>query len=138
MRLVRERDRLRLMDFASHSAPSPHSILVVDDNSVMREALVAALASAGYEVFQASNGNAAIADARQHEVALLITDLVMPEGEGIETIRHFTQTLPSIPIIAMSGMPEYLPVAKALGAAVVLEKPIAYAELLQAVRNLIG
>jgi DNA-binding NtrC family response regulator len=104
----------------------------------MREALVAALTSAGYEVFQASNGNAAIADTRQREVALLITDLVMPEGEGIETIRYFTQAFPRIPIIAMSGMPEYLPVAKALGAAVVLKKPIAYADLLQAVRNLIG
>jgi hypothetical protein len=41
-------------------------------------------------------------------------------------------------MIAISGMPEYLPVAKALGAAVVLEKPIAYADLLKAVRNLIG
>jgi CheY-like chemotaxis protein len=131
---VRERDRLSLMDFATLSAPSPRSILVVDDNSVMREALVAARESAGYEVFQASNGNAAIADSRQHAVALLITDLVMPEGEGIETIRHYTQALPSIPIIAMSGMPEYLPV----GAAVVLEKPIAYADLPHAVRNLIG
>ena len=126
------------MDSSSDSAPNPRSILVVDDNSNLRGALVAVLENAGYEVFQASNGDAAIADTRRQPVGLLITDLVMPDREGIETIRQFIQEFPRIPIIAMSGMPEYLPVAKALGAAVVLEKPIAYADLLQAVRNLIG
>jgi CheY-like chemotaxis protein len=127
-----------LMDSSSDSAPNPRSILVVDDNSNLRGALVAVLENAGYEAFQASNGDAAIADTRRQPVGLLITDLVMPDREGIETIRQFIQEFPRIPIIAMSGMPEYLPVAKALGAAVVLEKPIAYADLLQAVRNLIG
>ena len=126
------------MDSLSDFAPNPRSILVVDDNSNLREALVAVLDNAGYEVFQASDGNAAIAEMRQRPVALLITDLVMPEKEGIETMRQFIQEFPRMPMIAISGMPEYLPVAKALGAAVVLEKPIAYADLLQAVRNLIG
>lgn len=127
-----------LMNVASDSAPNPRSILVVDDNSNLREALVAVLDNAGYAVFQASNGNAAIADMRRQPVALLITDLVMPEREGIETIQQFIQEFPRIPIIAMSGMADYLPVAKALGASVVLQKPIAYADLLQAVRTLIG
>ena len=119
-------------------ALNPRSILVVDDNSNLREALAAVLDNAGYEVFQASNGNLAIAEMRQRPVALLITDLVMPEKEGIETMRQFIQEFPRMPMIAISGMPEYLPVARALGAAVVLEKPIAYADLLQAVRKLIG
>ena len=114
------------------------SILVVDDNSTLREALVAVLGHEGYEVFQASNGNAAIDEMHQQPISLLITDLVMPEGEGIETIRHFMREFPHIPIIAMSGMPDYLPLAKALGAAVVLKKPIVYSDLLQAVRNLVG
>ena len=126
------------MDPESESASKQRSILVVDDNTNLREALVAVLGNEGYEVFQASNGDAALADMRQQPADLLVTDLVMPEREGIETIRQFTQEFPHIPIIAMSGMPEYLPVAKALGAAVVLEKPIAYAGLLQAVRKLIG
>ena len=129
----RELESLSLMD-----ASNPRSILIVDDNSNLREALVAVLDSAGYEVFQASDGNAAIAEMRQRQVALLITDLVMPEKEGIETMRQFIQEFPRLPMIAISGMAEYLPVAKALGAAVVLEKPIAYTDLLQAVRNLIG
>jgi len=118
--------------------PSPRLILVVDDNSIMREALTAVLGNAGYAVSQASNGNAAIAYAREHPVGLLITDLVMPEQEGIETIQHFVKGFPHIPIIAVSGMPEYLPMAKALGAAAVLEKPVTRAKLLEAVRKLIG
>jgi CheY-like chemotaxis protein len=116
----------------------PRSILVVDDSSIMREALVAVLVNRGYEVFQASDGNAAIAKARQNPVDLLITDLVMPEQEGIETIKHFVQEFPEMPIIAMSGKIEYLPMAKALGAAAVLKKPFAHADLLNAVRDLIG
>ncbi len=117
---------------------SPRLILVVDYNSTMREALTAVLGSAGYAVSQASNGNAAIAYAREHPVGLLITDLVMPEQEGIETIQHFVKDFAHIPIIAVSGMPEYLPMAKALGAAAVLEKPVTRAALLGAVRKLIG
>ena len=127
-----------MIDSASDFAPNPRSILVVDDNSSLREALVAVLGNAGYQVFQASNGNAAIADMRKQPVALLITDLVMPEREGIETIRQFILEFPHTPIVAISGMRDYLPVARALGAAAVLEKPIAYADLLQAVRHLIG
>jgi len=126
------------MDSPSDFAPNPRSILVVEDNSNLREALVAVLDNAGYEVFQASNGNAAIAEMRQRPIALLITDLVMPEKEGFETMRQFIREFPRMPIIAISGRPDYLPVAKALGAAVVLEKPIAFADLLQAVRNLIS
>ena len=116
----------------------PRSILVVDDSLIMREALVAVLVNRGYEVFQASDGSAAIAEARQNPVDLLITDLVMPEQEGIETIQHFVQEFPEMPIIAMSGKIEYLPMAKALGAAAVLKKPFAHADLLKAVHDLIG
>jgi CheY-like chemotaxis protein len=118
--------------------PSPRLILVVDDNSMMREAMTAVLGSAGYTVSQAPDGNAAIAFAREHPVGLLITDLVMPEQEGIETIQHFVKDFPQIPIIAVSGMPEYLPVAKALGAAAVFEKPVTRADLLGAVHKLMG
>ena len=126
------------MDSESEPALKSRSILVVDDNSSLREALAAVLGNEGYAVFQASNGNAAIDAMHEQPIALLITDLIMPEGEGIETIRHFSQEFPHIPIIAMSGMPEYLPIAKALGAAVILEKPIVYPDLLRAVRSVFG
>ena len=112
-------------------------ILVVDDNSNVREVLVAVLESDGREAFGASEGKTAIAYTREHSVALLITDLIMPGQEGMETIRQFVKEFPHIPIIAISGNPDYLPFAEALGAAVVLRKPIDPADLLQTVRNLI-
>jgi CheY-like chemotaxis protein len=102
-------------------------ILVVDDNSSLREALVAVLENAGRGAFGASDGKA----------ALLITDLIMPGQEGIETIQQFVKEFPQISIIAISGQPDYLSSAKALGAAAVLTKPIGHANLLQTVRNLI-
>lgn len=127
-----------MIESASESGSRPRSILVVDDDSSVRELFAAMLEGAGHRVLQAPDGSAAIVYCRQRPVDLLITDLVMPEQEGIETIRQFVQEFPHIPIIATSGMAAYLPVAKALGAALVLEKPIAHADLLQAVRSLIG
>ncbi len=115
-----------------------HLILVLDDNSSLLAALVTTLESAGHEAFGASDGKAALAYAREHPISLLITDLIMPGQEGIETIRQFRKEFPQTPIIAISGKPEYLSSAEAIGAAVVLTKPIGYTTLLQAVRKLIG
>ena len=113
-------------------------ILVVDDNSSLREALLAVLEDAGHDALGFLNGKVALTYARQNPTALLITDLIMPEQEGIETIRHFVREFPGIPIIAISGNPDYLPAAKHLGAAVVLTKPIGHADLLQAIQELIN
>ncbi len=112
-------------------------ILVVDDNSSLREVLLAVLEDAGHQALGFLNGKVALTYARQHPISLLITDLVMPEQEGIETIRHFVLEFPQIPIIAISGNPDYLPAAKHLGAAVVLAKPIGSSDLLQAIQKLI-
>ena len=112
-------------------------ILVVDDNSSLREALVAVLEDSGHQAVGASDGKAALTYARQHPVGILITDLIMPGQEGLETIRQFDKEFPLIPIIAMSGKPDYLPMARMLGAAIVLAKPIRPASLLQAVGSLI-
>jgi CheY-like chemotaxis protein len=112
-------------------------ILVADDNSSLRNALVAVLENAGREAFGVSDGKDALAYAREHLVALLITDLIMPGQEGIETIQQFVKEFPLIPIIAISGNPDYLSSARALGATAVLKKPIGHANLLQTVRNLI-
>src|SRR5438034_10708537 len=125
------------MDSPFDFTTNPRSILVVDDNANLRETLAAILDNAGYQVLQAANGDAALAEMRQRPVNLLITDLVMPEKEGFETMRHVRQEFPHVPIVAISGKSEYLPIAQALGAAVVFEKPIAYTELLQAVQKLI-
>jgi CheY-like chemotaxis protein len=117
--------------------PEVRLILVVDDNLSLLTALVAALEAAGHGAFGVSEGNAALEYARRHAVALVITDLVMPGMEGMETIRQFIKEFPLIPIIAISGKPEYLSSAKAVGAAIVLANPIGHGILLEAVRKLI-
>ena len=83
-------------------------ILVVDDNSNVREVLVAVLESDGREAFGASEGKTAIAYTREHSVALLITDLIMPGQEGMETIRQFVKEFPHIPMeLIGSGFGDY-------------------------------
>jgi DNA-binding NarL/FixJ family response regulator len=71
-------------------------------------------------------------------VDLVITDIVMPNREGIETIRYFSKALPNIPIVAVSGISSYLRPAKALGAAATLEKTSVIADLLGTVQSVIG
>lgn len=98
------------------------------------------LSDAGYEVLLAPDGKAAVSLGARRFVDLLITDLVMPEKEGIETIRFFKKMAPQTKIIAISGAidPTFLQVAEKMGAQQVLYKPIRTAELLDAVRKVIG
>jgi len=118
----------------------PRSILIVDDDPGILSLLSAILKDAGYQVSMASNGDGAISHCRQKVVDLLITDLMMPEREGIETIRYFRKEVPYIKIIAISGAFEgqILAAADILGAHATLQKPIQPDDLLGAVRSLIG
>ena len=95
----------------------PQSILVVDDYDQIRNLLRRILQGGGYEVFEASNGRQAIDWLRKNGVDLVITDLIMPEQEGLETIQFLRNERPDLKIIAMSGTDEgqYLPVAEKLG-----------------------
>jgi hypothetical protein len=97
------------------------------------------LQDAGYEVLEAANGKEALKKARAGRVDLLITDLVMPEQEGIETIRAFRKDAPGIPIIAISGAfgGRFLGMARALGAQAVLSKPVSAGLLLSKVAEVL-
>jgi hypothetical protein len=106
--------------------PSPEAyILVADDDAAVRGFLRTVLKRGGYKVIEAANGREALRQARATPVALVITDLVMPEQEGIETIQLLRRELPQIGIIAISGAfgGQLLRAAKALGANAILEKP---------------
>ena len=118
----------------------PRSILIVDDDAGILSLLTAILTDAGYQVSAASNGNEAISHCRGKVVDLLITDLVMPEREGIETIRYFRKEVPYAKIIAISGAfdGQMLGMADVLGAHATFQKPIRPDELLGGVRRLIG
>ena len=79
------------------------SILIIDDEEDIRDALQMVLERAGYEVRVASNGNEAIEMQREEPAQLVITDIIMPEKDGVNTIKEMRQESPGLRIIAMSG-----------------------------------
>lgn len=118
-------------------------ILVVDDEAPIRVLLARILTAEGYEVQCVENGAHALRYLAQHSVQLVITDLIMPEIEGLETIREIRRLYRGVRVIAMSGggrfTPEgYLAIALELGADRVFGKPFAKKELLEAVHGLLG
>jgi DNA-binding response OmpR family regulator len=115
-------------------------ILVVDDEESIRTLFQLILSSAGYEVLLAPDGKEAMRLAGMSRPDLVITDLVMPEKEGIETIRHLHSLYPDLKIVAMSGAFDgaFLKMAKMIGAQETLHKPISPKELLATTRRLVG
>jgi DNA-binding response OmpR family regulator len=117
-------------------------ILIIEDDVQIREMLRQTMEREGYEVVDAPNGKVAMKLQREKPAALIITDLIMPEKEGIETIRELRQDFQDIKIIAISGggrigPEEYLDMAKMLGAQRTFAKPIERKVLLDAVRELL-
>ncbi|MBA4135836.1 MAG: response regulator [Opitutus sp.] len=114
------------------------NILVIDDDDIFRDVLVSALVHAGHSVRQATNGVEGLRMFHEQPAELVITDIVMPEKEGLDTIRDLRREFPTARIIAMSGGlahdPRlYLHMAEKFGAAAVLAKPFNLAELNQTV-----
>lgn len=117
------------------------TILVIDDELPMRRLLSRVLTGAGYTVHEAADGKAGIALFHDVHPALVITDIVMPEMEGIDTIRKLRRDGSPVPILAVSGgtnHPLYLRAAAGLGASAALAKPFAAKDLLKAVTELLG
>ncbi len=117
-------------------------VLIIDDDLQMREMMVQAVERAGYHAAGAANGKIGLGIHSQEPADLVITDLIMPEKEGIETIRELRKDFPQLKIIAISGGgragPEgYLNVAKAIGANRTLSKPFDLKTLLAAVKELL-
>ncbi len=114
-------------------------ILVIDDEEIVREATATMLRQAGHFVSEAGNGEEALQvlqDGQRFD--LIVTDLVMPGKEGLETIQSIRKSYPELRLIAMSGAMSsstYLRAASALGATVVLQKPFRRIELLDAVKK---
>jgi two-component system, chemotaxis family, chemotaxis protein CheY len=114
-------------------------ILVIDDKATMRELVRRMLERAGHAVVDAEDGEAGMAAFGRHRPDIVITDLIMPKKEGIETIRQVRHLQPSAKVIAMSGGDEVnLHSAKKLGADEILAKPFEMAVLLEMVNRLLG
>jgi len=117
-------------------------ILIIDDDEQIRVILQQMMEWAGYEVMAAENGKVAMEMHRKNPADLVITDLIMPEQEGLETISSLKKNFTDIKIIAISGGgrigPEaYLPAALELGADRVFTKPFDIKAVLTAVQELL-
>ena len=117
-------------------------ILVIDDNPEICAILRETLEPAGYEVVVASNGRAGLVLHRARHADLVITDIFMPEQDGIETIIELRRGDPDVKIIAMSGGGSmrdlsYLPAARQLGAAHSISKPFDCENVLAIVNRLL-
>ena len=117
-------------------------ILIIDDEPQIRSMLKLMLERGGYEVVEAPDGVEGIKIYRQNPADLIITDLIMPNKDGIGMIIDLKKEFPDVKIIAMSGgglnKPDgYHKGAKKLGAACTLTKPIDREEMLKAVKDIL-
>ncbi len=117
-------------------------ILIIDDDEQIRELLRKVMVWSGYEVVEAENGKVGLQLQKENPAKVVITDLIMPEKEGLETISILRRDYDDLKIIAISGGgqmgPEaYLPAARELGADRIFSKPFDLQEIVAAVKELI-
>lgn len=123
--------------------PYKGAVLVIDDNPGVLDSLESALGTYGYNVITALNGAEGKAALEAHNPAIVVTDILMPDHDGLEIIMQIKRERPEVKIVAMSGggrlgNTEYLTVATKLGADAVLEKPFDPSNLVDILRRLIG
>ncbi len=116
-------------------------ILVIDDDANILGILAEMLTTAGYEVVEASNGEEGVRLYRHAPFDLVVTDLLMPEKDGLEVVMELCKDFPEVKIITLSAGNAYghssLETSKALGAARTLRKPFMEDQLLEAVREVL-
>jgi CheY-like chemotaxis protein len=113
-------------------------IILADDCDLQRELLAAALSRSGHGVRTVKNGNEALAQYNRAPSDLIITDIFMPEKDGIELLLAVRRAGQAVPVIVMTAgfraqQDIYLKMAKALGASVLLRKPVLPEALIEAV-----
>lgn len=110
-------------------------ILVIEDHPGMARTIEAILVAAGHEAVLASNGRIGVRLVGGGNFAMVITDIMMPEQDGLETIRQLRVQQPNLKVIAISGSDsfgglDYLPAARQFGAVATLRKPFQPLDLL--------
>lgn len=127
---------------ATQPHPSRSSrVLLIDDNVDLTSMLSLCLQADGVDVLVAADGEAGLALLKEQPVDVVVTDLFMPDKDGIETIVELKKRYPDVKIVVMSGFTsiggtDYLGVARELGAVTTLKKPFDPAELSKVVREL--
>lgn len=113
-------------------------ILVIDDEELARFTVREILEAAGHQVVEASNGNEGIEQQKTNPFDMVITDMIMPEKEGLETIVELKGGYPELKIIGISGGGrtrnlDFLKLARELGADMVITKPFSEEDLIKGV-----
>ena len=121
--------------------PKVLAVLVIEDDPFFRDVMVDALGGAGFRPLAAENGSVGLKIALAQHVDIVVTDLFMPEKEGMETIRSLRDRFAFMPILVVSGgiagqRSDFLGMSVRLGASAAISKPFLPSELVQAVRNL--
>jgi DNA-binding response OmpR family regulator len=114
-------------------------VLVIDDDTAVRACVCEALTRAGFDVVPAADGETGLQMVESHKIHLVITDLVLPEREGLETVKVLRERYPEVQVIAMSGAfeGEYLKAAARMGAQATFLKPVDTGRLLAAIQELL-
>lgn len=117
-------------------------ILVIEDDEQIRRLVRTILTTAGFDVEEAANGKIGLTCYRQQRSDVVITDILMPDGEGLETIQALRQLDPAVKIIAMSGagggQSGHLQTAVMFGARRILRKPFSRDELLSTLADVLA
>jgi CheY-like chemotaxis protein len=118
-------------------------ILLVEDDTDLREMLKVSLQRKRYTILEAGNGKDAIIHFKPNITDLVVTDLIMPEEDGLKVIMKLREIKPSIKIIAISGGGKagpgsYLNLAKALGADVIYSKPFSVNDMISKIEEMVG
>ena len=120
-----------------------HRVLLIDDDDLVRKILRRILEGADFEVVEAADGDEGIRSYEAEPSDVVVTDILMPKKEGIETIIELRRINPEVRIVAISGGgrndgQQYLKMAGKLGADRMLPKPVRPKELLDAVRDILS
>jgi len=127
------------------AAPLPAAakpVLIVEDDDGLRGALAACLRVAGFPVRAAADERAALKCFAEERPAAVVSDLILPQGEGLNTLQAMRKSAPDVPIIVMSGggwfaANDLLGLASSLGADAAISKPFEPAALIDMVRTLL-
>ena len=125
-----------------HSAPLPATVLVIDDDPDMVESLAMMLGDHGFPVLTANDGVRGLEMFREYKPAVVLTDILMPEQDGIEVIMTMRRERPGVKIIAISGSgrigsTDFLTMARKLGADAAFEKGRSASELLELLKAML-
>ena len=118
-------------------------ILIIEDDNEVRDFLESVLSRAGYETATAADGRAGLQVFRSEPFDLVITDIIMPEKDGIETIMDMKREQKDLKVLAISGggraePDNYLESARLLGADATMKKPFTHQEMLETIVKLLG